>query len=99
MHFERRGMDEQARPDELVVLMVLAQNVAHILAEKTLDALAELLYPFDISLLHAPGSVGRVGSARLEFSDCQFGAEVPRDVCDQVTDDGEGVHGFEDDWH
>ena len=59
MHFKRRRIHEEARTDELVVLVVLAQHVADVLAEETLDALAKLLHAFDVGLLHAPGAIGQ----------------------------------------
>ena len=61
MHLERRRVDEEARADELVVLVVIAQHVADVLAEEALDALAELLHAIDVALRHAPGAVGGVG--------------------------------------
>ena len=68
MHFERRGVDQKARADELLVLVMLAQNVAHVLAQEALDALAEFLHAVHVHLLHAPRAVRRVGRARLETS-------------------------------
>ena len=50
IHFEGGGVDEVARPDELVEEVMLAQHVADVLAQKTLDALPELLHPFDVHL-------------------------------------------------
>src|SRR5262249_52608928 len=45
VHLEVRGVDQEARADELVVEPVLAQDVADVLAEEALDALPELLHP------------------------------------------------------
>ena len=47
-----------------VVLVVVAQDVADVLAEEALDALAEFLHAVDVLLLHAPGAVRRVRRAR-----------------------------------
>src|SRR5260370_17742095 len=69
MHFERADLDEKARPGEFIELVMLAQHVAHILAQETLDALAEFLHTIDVLLRHAPGAVGRIGRARLELPD------------------------------
>ena len=63
MHFERGGIDKQTRADELIVLVVLAQHVAHVLAEEALDAFAELLHALHVRLLHAPGAVGGIRRA------------------------------------
>ena len=48
MHLERGGVDEEARADELVVLVVIAQDVADVLAQEALDALAEFLHAIDV---------------------------------------------------
>src|SRR5262249_39195233 len=80
---------------ELVVHLVIAQHVAHVLAEEALDALAELLHPIDVALCHAPGAVGRVRWPRLEWRDLRLHAEVPRHVGDQVADARERAHGLD----
>src|SRR5262249_17921655 len=43
MHLERGGVDQEPRPDELLVQLMLAQHVTDVLTQKALDALAELL--------------------------------------------------------
>jgi hypothetical protein len=60
VHLERRAINEQAGPNEMVVQRVLAQDMADILAEKTFDALPKLLHSIDVLLRHSPCSVGRV---------------------------------------
>ena len=80
-------------------LLVLAQHVAHVLAQETLDALAKLLHAIDVGLLHPPGAIRRIGRARLEFLDRLLHAEVPGDVGDQVADRGERVHRLDDHRH
>src|SRR3954447_23589348 len=99
MHFKRRGVNEEPRADELVVLAVLTQDVAHILTEKTFDALAELLYAFDIGLLHTPSAVRCIGRPRPEFPDRLLDFEIPGDVGDEIPDQGECVHWLDDDRH
>ena len=84
VHLERRRVHEEARADELVVLVVVAQHVADVLAEEALDALAEFLHAIDVGLLHPPRAVGRVGLARLERLDALLDLEVPRDVGDEI---------------
>ena len=49
MHLERGHVDEEARADELLVLVMVAQDVADILAEEAFDALAELLHAVDVA--------------------------------------------------
>ena len=92
MHLERRGVDEEARPDELLVLVVIAQDVTDVLAEEALDALPEFLHAVDVRLLHAPRAVGRVGLARRELLDLLLHAEVPRHVGDEIAHVREGAH-------
>ena len=61
MHLQRGRVDQEARADELLVHVVVAQDVADVLAQEALDALAELLHAVDVGLLHAPGAVGASG--------------------------------------
>ena len=92
VHLERRGVHEEARADELLVQLVVAQHVADVLAEEALDALPELLHALDVALVHAPGAVGGIGRARLERLDGRLDAEVPRDVGDEVAHVRKGAH-------
>ena len=59
VHFQRGGVNQEARADEFVVLVMVAQNVADVLAEEAFDALAEFLHAVHVFLLHAPGAVRR----------------------------------------
>src|SRR5580700_6624859 len=99
MHFECSGIDEQTRTDKFVMLVVFSQNVAHVLAEKTLDALAKLLNALNVGLLDAPCSIGRVGWAGLELLDRLLGPEIPRDIRDQIAYDRERMHWLNNDRH
>src|SRR5881296_67544 len=92
VHLEARDAYKEARAGEGVRALVVAQHVAHVLAEEALDALAELLHPVDVLLLHAPGAVG-LRRLRLEGRDAPVDLVVPRDVGHQVLDDREGLHG------
>ena len=92
VHLERGRVHEEPRADELVVLPVIAQHVAHVLAEEALDALAELLHAIDVPLRHAPRPVGRVGRARREPADARLHGVVPRHVGDEVLDERERPH-------
>src|SRR5439155_8491212 len=80
MHFKRRNVHEKTWPDELVVQMVLAQHVANVLAQIALDAFAKLLNPIDVSLLHAPGAIGRIRLARLKRLDLLLHSKIPGNV-------------------
>ena len=92
MHLQRGGVDKKARADEFVEFPMLAQHVADVLAQKTLDALAELLHAIDVRLLHAPGAVGRVGLARPELLDGLLDSEIPGNVGHQIANGGKVVH-------
>src|SRR5947209_2102684 len=92
VHLQRRHVGEEARPDESLVQLVLAEHVADVLAEIALDALAELLHTLDVGLGHAPGAVGGVGRPGLELLDPLLDLEVPRDVGDQVPDLRKRLH-------
>src|SRR5438093_772081 len=52
MHFKRRNVHQKTWPDELLVQMMLAQDMANILAQIALDAFAKFLNPVDVGLLH-----------------------------------------------
>src|SRR5580700_1445380 len=69
MHFESGRIHQKSRAYELFVHVMVAQDVADILTEVALNALAKLLHAFDILLGNAPGAVGRIGLARLELRD------------------------------
>ena len=56
VHLELGEADEEARPGVLgLVVLVVADDVADVLAHEALDALAELLAALDVDL-HASGS-------------------------------------------
>ncbi len=86
MHLERGHVDEEPRADELVLLVVIAQHVADVLAQKALDTLAEFLHAVDIRLLHAPGAVRRVRRPRLERLDLLLDLVVPGHIGHEVFD-------------
>ena len=90
VHFQRGGINQEAGADELLVLVVVAQHVADVLAEETFDALAEFLHAVDVLLLHAPGAVRGVGLARLELLDLLLDAKIPGNIGGQVANAGKG---------
>src|ERR1700739_5007371 len=92
MHLQRRDVHEKARTDELVVHVVIAQHVADVLTEKTLNALSKLLNAIGVLLSHAPSPVRRVGFARLEWCDALLHLEVPGHIRNQIFYMREGLH-------
>src|SRR5207244_12202070 len=52
MHLQCADVDEETWSDEFLMHLVVAQHVAHVLTENTLDALPELLPALDIIPLH-----------------------------------------------
>src|SRR2546430_9835511 len=88
VHLQTRDAHKKARPRELFLLVVLAQNVANVLAEKTFDALAELLDAVHVSLVDFPFGV----RPRLEGGNPLVDAEIPGDVGDQILDERKRLH-------
>src|SRR5260370_10365298 len=88
MHVKRSRTDEEARSAKLLLFAVLAQNMADVLAEKALNALAKLLHAVHIPLVHLPFDA----RLRLEWRDLLIHFKIPRDVSHQILDDGECFH-------
>src|SRR5207248_7120301 len=58
MHLQRRKSDEEPRSSEAgFVALVIANDVADILAQKAFDALVELLDAIDVLLKYAPTAI------------------------------------------
>src|SRR5258708_935 len=90
VHFQFRDPHEETGPGEgLLVLLVVAYRVADVVAEKALDALAELLGTLDV-LLHHP-ELARLDVAAVERRDLPRLLVVPRNIGDEVADDGKGA--------
>src|SRR6266851_2272666 len=85
-------LNEEARTDEASMHLVVAEDVANVLAEEALDALAKLLHPFDVLLRHSPGTVRRIRRTRLEFPDLLLHLEVPGNVGHQIPNSRERLH-------
>src|SRR3989441_1672291 len=89
VHVEAGQLDEEARPRErALVLLVIADDVADVLAQEALDALVELLDAIDVLLHHPVRAVG------LRWLDAQrwdrLGLlEVEPDIRDEVADERE----------
>src|ERR1700730_10219304 len=93
VHLERGGLDEEARAREgLLLLLVVADHVADVLAQEALDALVELLPALDV-LLHHPVLAVRVRRLEPQRRHLLGLHVVVGDVGDQVPDQGEGPDG------
>ncbi len=76
VHLEAGEPDHEPRADELVLAVAVAQDVADVLAQEALDALAELLHAVDVLLVHPVLAVG-VRRVRLERPDAPVLPVVP----------------------
>jgi hypothetical protein len=79
------------------VEIVFAQDVADVLAEKTFDTFAELLDPVHILLVHTPGPIFMIWWTGVELFDLFLGAEIPRDIGHQISNERKGFHGLDGD--
>ncbi len=92
VHLERGVANEHAGSGKgLLVLLVVTDDVASVLAQEALDALVEFLDPVDVLLEHPARAIGLLG-LRLERRDLLGLLVVVRDVGDEVLDDREGLH-------
>src|SRR5262245_50294259 len=57
VHFQPGHAHEEARSAKLVLLLVIAQYVTNVLAEKALNAFAKFLHAIDLALIHLPFNV------------------------------------------
>lgn len=97
MHLERRIVNEVPRTGVAVIKMMIAQNMANILAEIAFDAFAEFLYTVHVRLRHAPCTVRQVWLARSERLDVFFYLEVPGNIGNKVFNEREGPHRLDQD--
>src|SRR5258706_11902525 len=88
VHLEPGDLDEEARAGEALLEIVVADDVADVLAEETLDALVELLPALDV-LLHHPVLAVRIRRLEPERRHLLGLLVVVGDVGDQVADDRE----------
>src|SRR5215218_4307698 len=97
VHLQLGVADEHPRAGEAaLVVLVVADDVADVLAQEALDALVELLHPVDVLLGHPVGAVGLPGTGRERRYPLGH-LEVERHVGDQVADDREGPQGGDGD--
>ncbi len=94
MHLQRGGVDEVTRPDELVVLVMVAQHVTDVLAQEALDALPKLLHAIHVALVDSPCPVGRIRRPRREALNLRLHAVIPGDVRHEIAHVRKRTHGF-----
>ena len=82
MHLQRGHSHEETRSAKFIVFIVLAQNMANVLAQETLNALAELLHPVNIFLQHLP----LCSRTRLESRNLLVHFVIPGNISHQVLD-------------
>src|SRR5437588_9391549 len=94
MHVEAGDADHEARAAEHFAfrLVMIAQHVADVLAEKTLDALAKFLNAIHFLLGHAPGAVRSVGRTRREGRNLFVDLVVPGNIRHQILDEWKRLH-------
>lgn len=93
MHFEAGNADEKARAAESFLGVVLADNVADVLAKEALDAFAEFLDAVDIELGDVPVGVG----LGLEGGNFLVDLVIPGNVGDEILDARKRFHGHDGD--
>src|SRR5215467_11138127 len=92
VHLQFRDPHQEPGAGEgALVIRVVADDVAHVLAQEALDALAELLRPLHVGLLH-PELAGLHRGIGGERRDLERLGVVERHVRDQVPDHREGAH-------
>ena len=80
MHFESRDADEESWAAELLHFLVITQDMAHVLAQEALYALAKFLHPIHIFLIHLPLDTG----ARRERRNFLVNSVIPGDIGNQI---------------
>jgi len=99
VHLQRGSVNEEARADEFLVLVMVTQNVADVLAEKTFDALAEFLHADSTSsccILQVPSSAS--GARGFEFLYFFLNTVIPFEyVRRQIADSRKGPHRLDGD--
>ncbi len=84
MHLEPRHPDEKPWSSELLHLLVLTEDVAHILAQEAFNTLPRFLHLIYIFLVHFPIGAG----AGLEWRNFLVDAVIPGNVDNQIFDHG-----------
>src|SRR5579871_285357 len=88
MHLQRSRTNEEPRSAKLLLLIVITQNVADILAKETLNAFAKFLYAIHVALVHLPPNPG----PRLKRWNLPINLEIPRNIRNQILDHRKRLH-------
>src|SRR5437763_1712440 len=94
MHLQTRDAHKEAWPSELLLLIVIAQHVTNVLAQKTFDALAKLLHAIDFTLIHLPFHVWLGCERRNLF----VNAIVPRNIGNEILEHRKALHRLYGNW-
>ncbi len=91
LFIERGQVNHEARTREYVFLLMVPDNVTHVLTEETLDAFSELLDAIDIHLIHPvmPVGVAWTGAKRRYLF---RHLEVPRHIGHEIFDQRKRAH-------
>ena len=97
---ERRGLEARlmevlrelgVRPGDRVATLAW-NSYRHLELYFAVPCLGAILHTVNILLLHSPGAIRRVGRSRLERFDLFLYTKVPRNIRDQIFDNGKGFH-------
>ena len=93
MKLEAGHTNKKARPAECFLFVMLANDVANVLAQKAFDAFAEFLDAVDVDLGNIP--IGAL--LRLERWNFFIHGVIPGNVRDEIFNAREGLHGHDRD--
>ena len=89
MHIKFSDSNEETRAREgLLILLVVADYMASILAEEALNALTELLAPFNIDLFHTRLAGFQIRWWRISRNFHRFFV-IEGDICNEISNDWE----------
>src|SRR5688572_33369165 len=98
MHFQRCYINQMPGSGKFFLEVVLTQDMTNILAKKAFDTFTELLNTINISLVHSPGSIGRIRGPRLKPFYFLFDLKVYRYIGHKVFDHGKCFHRLNGNW-
>src|SRR5207253_4031072 len=93
-HFEPSHADKETRAAKLLSLVMVAQDMTHVLAKKAFDAFPKFLYAIDFALIHLPLNI----RPRCERWNLFVDAIVPGNIGDQIPDYRKCFHRLNCNW-